>query len=255
MKYRPIRIPPSVMTVCGYSFDHEAALNWGKVVALITVHFRSPIMNVYGLAYLAWKQVVFLANYFYTGTVDGFRCIRYICILYNGFTSVLLFTGESRRTFYGEWKRNFNFFIISDSLVGGIVCHYCNSKEGECSTNSLYGTREYSCGGDYHHCALYRKVLPNGTTAQVVRSCERDCNRPVIRWTVGKYQKTSHCKLCCDSDFCNDQLTDPCSNSTRLTSKEFLVILLVILGLCAWYSDIHLKGAQQVYIWHKTINF
>ena len=110
MKYRPIRIPPSVMTVCGYSFDHEAALNWGKVVALITVHFRSPIMNVYGLAYLARKQVVFLANYFYTGTVDGFRCIRYICILYNGFTSVLLFTGESRRTFYGEWKRNFNFF-------------------------------------------------------------------------------------------------------------------------------------------------
>ncbi|XP_073241835.1 uncharacterized protein [Porites lutea] len=115
----------------------------------------------------------------------------------------------------------------------GIVCHYCNSKEGECSTNSLYGTREYSCGGDYHHCALYRKVLPNGTTAQVVRSCERDCNRPVIRWTVGKYQKTSHCKLCCDSDFCNGQLKDPCSNSTRLTSKEFLVILLVILGLCA----------------------
>ena len=148
-------------------------------------------------------------------------------------TSVLLFTRESRRTFYGEWKRNFNFFIISDSLVGGIVCHYCNSKEGECSTNSLYGTREYSCGGDYHHCALYRKVLPNGTTAQVVRSCERDCNSPIIRWTVGKYQKTSHCKLCCDSDFCNGQLTDPCSNSTRLTSEGFLVILLVILGLCA----------------------
>ena len=178
-----------------------------------------------------------------------------ICILYNGFTSVLLFTRESRRTFCGEWERNFNFSIISDSLVGGIVCHYCNSKEGECSTNSLYGTREYSCGGDYHHCALYRKVLPNGTTAQVVRSCERDCNRPVMRWTVGKYQKTSHCKLCCDSDFCNGQLTDPCSNSTRLTSEGFLVILLVILGLCAWYSDIHLKGAQQVYIWHKTINF
>lgn len=125
--------------------------------------------------------------------------------------------------------------VITDLLQteGGIVCHYCNSKEGECSTNSLYGTREYSCGGDYHHCALYRKVLPNGTTAQVVRSCERDCNSPIIRWTVGKYQKTSHCKLCCDSDFCNGQLTDPCSNSTRLTSEGFLVILLVILGLCA----------------------
>ena len=190
------------------------------MVALITVRSHSPIMNIYGLAYLAWKQVVFQANYFYTGTVDCYF--------------VLLFAKESRRTFHGEWKRNFNFFIISDSLVGGIVCHYCNSKEGECSTNSLYGTREYSCGGDYHHCALYRKVLPNGTTAQVVRSCERDCNSPINRWTVGKYQKTSHCKLCCDSDFCNGQLTDPCSNSTRLTSEGFLVILLVILGLCAW---------------------
>ena len=145
--------------------------------------------------------------------------------------------------------------LISDSLVGGIVCHFCNSKDGDCSTGSLHGTRESLCARDYDHCALYRKVFPNGTTAQVVRSCERDCNRPVIKWTVGTYQKTSHCKLCCESDFCNDQLMDPCSKSNPLSIKTFRVFLFVIIGLCAnWrvtYSDIFC-GTSQYWWWKKS---
>ena len=72
------------MTVCSYSFDHEAAINWGRVVALITVHFRSPTMTVYGLAHLAWKQEVFLANYFYAGPVDGRLCIKYVSYIVEG---------------------------------------------------------------------------------------------------------------------------------------------------------------------------
>ena len=146
------------------------------------------------------------------------------------------------------WSRGCLIPLISDSLVGGIVCHFCNSKDGDCSTGSLHGTRESLCARDYDHCALYRRVFPNGTTAQVVRSCERDCNKPVIKWTVGTYQKTSHCKLCCESDFCNDQLMDPCSKSNPLSIKTFRVFLFVIIGLCAnWrvtYSDIFCGTSQ-----------
>ena len=58
--------------VCGYlqpHFDEAAKLfhKLGKVVALITVHSWSLSMNVHDLVYWAWKQVVFLANIFYTG--------------------------------------------------------------------------------------------------------------------------------------------------------------------------------------------
>lgn len=38
------------------------------------VHCRLLSMNVYGHKYLVRKQVVFLANYFYTGPVDGVAC-------------------------------------------------------------------------------------------------------------------------------------------------------------------------------------
>ena len=45
------------------------SINEGKVVALITVNFWSLLLNLYGLVYLVWKQVVFLANNFCTGPV------------------------------------------------------------------------------------------------------------------------------------------------------------------------------------------
>ena len=45
------------------------SINEGKVVALITVSFWSLLLNLYGLVYLVWKQVVFLANNFCTGPV------------------------------------------------------------------------------------------------------------------------------------------------------------------------------------------
>ena len=35
------------------------SIQWGEVGALITVHCRSPRMNVYGLDFLTWKQVIF----------------------------------------------------------------------------------------------------------------------------------------------------------------------------------------------------
>ena len=48
---------PIISDVCCYSqpcFDEAAKLfhelNWGKVVALITIHYRSQGMNAYGLA-------------------------------------------------------------------------------------------------------------------------------------------------------------------------------------------------------------
>ena len=68
----PIPIPSLVMTfavIHSLIFDEAAKLfhKLGKVVALITVHSWSPSMNVHDLVYWAWKQVVFLANIFYTG--------------------------------------------------------------------------------------------------------------------------------------------------------------------------------------------
>ena len=47
----------------------NCSINEGKVVALITVNFWSLLLNLYGLMYLVWKQVVFLANNFCTGPV------------------------------------------------------------------------------------------------------------------------------------------------------------------------------------------
>ena len=47
----------------------NCSINEGKVVALITVNFWSLLLNLYGLVYLVWKQVVFLANNFCTGPV------------------------------------------------------------------------------------------------------------------------------------------------------------------------------------------
>jgi len=127
--------------------------------------------------------------------------------------------------------------VFTDLLgtQGGIVCHSCNSKEGYCSTHSLQDTRQSPCTRGYDYCALYRMVFPNGTTAQIVRGCDRDCKAPVTKWTLGKYQKTTYCKMCCDSDFCNNQLKDPCSKSNLLSSLVLLIFAIVSTGLIANY--------------------
>ena len=54
----PIRIPSSVVTLAVIRSLvlmglENCSINWRKVVALITVHFQLPVMNVNGLAYLA----------------------------------------------------------------------------------------------------------------------------------------------------------------------------------------------------------
>lgn len=51
------------------------SIDWGEVLALITVHCRSSSMNIYGLSYLSWQQVVIPANNFYTGPVDWVTCV------------------------------------------------------------------------------------------------------------------------------------------------------------------------------------
>lgn len=128
-----------------------------------------------------------------------------------------------------DWQ--FSFQI--QCLAGLIKCHFCNSREGPCETDTLQGTRLQTCSRWFNQCSLYRMVFPNGTTAQVVRGCDRDCNRPAMKWTLGRYQKTTHCKLCCDSDLCNTHLTDPCSrSSTSLASNILWLSVLVTLGLC-----------------------
>ncbi|KAJ7370895.1 hypothetical protein OS493_028966 [Desmophyllum pertusum] len=125
--------------------------------------------------------------------------------------------------------------LFMDVLVieGLIKCHFCNSREGPCSTDTLQGTVPQTCTRWFNQCSLYRMVLPNGTTAQVVRGCDRDC-RPVMKWTLGRYQKTSHCKFCCDSDLCNTHVADPCSKSSTSVACNILwLFVLVSLGLCA----------------------
>ena len=54
----PIRIPSSVVTFAVIRILvlmglQNCSINWGKVLAPITVHFRLPLMNVNGVAYLA----------------------------------------------------------------------------------------------------------------------------------------------------------------------------------------------------------
>ena len=46
-----------------------------EVVTLTTVHCRSPNMNINGLSDLAWKEVVFPANNFNAGPMDGVVCV------------------------------------------------------------------------------------------------------------------------------------------------------------------------------------
>lgn len=76
-KYSLTRMDPFISDdVCCYSRTRfkslqNCSINWGKLVALITVHFQAPSKNVYPLANLAWKEVVFLANNFFTGPVGG----------------------------------------------------------------------------------------------------------------------------------------------------------------------------------------
>ena len=76
-KYSLTRTDPFISDdVCCYSQTRfkrmqNCSINWGKLVALITVHFQAPSKNVYRLANLAWKQVVFLANNFFTSPVGG----------------------------------------------------------------------------------------------------------------------------------------------------------------------------------------
>lgn len=119
------------------------------------------------------------------------------------------------------------------SLVGLIKCHFCDTREGPCGTDTLQGTRQRTCSRWFNQCSLYRRVFPNGTTAQVVRGCDRDCNKPSMKWTLGRYQITTHCKLCCDSDLCNTHLDDPCSrSSTSVASTILWLCVLVTLGLC-----------------------
>jgi len=62
--WKAIRIPSSVMT---FAVIHSLVLmrqqnfsiNWEKGCSPDHGSFPSPSINVYGLAYLAWKQVVF----------------------------------------------------------------------------------------------------------------------------------------------------------------------------------------------------
>ena len=114
------------------------------------------------------------------------------------------------------------------------MCHFCNSKEGNCGTGSLHGTRQSSCARGYDHCAMYRIVPSNGTIAQVTRGCDRVCTAPVRKWTATEeHGITTFCKLCCSSDLCNDQLTDPCGKSSSFASNDLLVLFFGSFALCA----------------------
>ena len=78
----------------------NCSINEGKVVALITVNFWSLLLNLYGLVYLVWKQVVFLANNFCTGPVflacSDTADLRLFCLvwtrshefIWNGFSCI-----------------------------------------------------------------------------------------------------------------------------------------------------------------------
>ena len=118
--------------------------------------------------------------------------------------------------------------------VGGISCHFCDSKQRHCSTNSSLETRDSKCAQGYDYCATYKILYDNQTTAQVTRGCERECTKPFSKWSAGeKY----YCKLCCGKDFCNDQTIDPCNKIDSLSAKSFITFAFAGLGL---YTNYHM---------------
>lgn len=138
----------------------------------------------------------------------------------------------------------FLLFIDVLQTKGGIVCHYCNSKERQCTVDSLKDTRKSNCARGYDYCSVYRIVFPNQTTAQVTRGCDRECTSPFSKWTGGE---KSYCKTCCRGDFCNDQITDPCDKTASFTSKGLVVFAFVSLGL---YANCHIPDGWYDMIWY-----
>ena len=136
---------------------------------------------------------------------------------------------------------NFVLLLFFFFRVGGISCHFCDSKQGHCSTNSSLETRESKCAQGYDYCATYKILYDNQTTAQVTRGCERECTKPFSKWSAGeKY----YCKLCCGKDFCNDQTIDPCNKIDSLSAKSSITFVFAGLGL---YTNYHMFYGWRYY--------
>ena len=94
-----------------------------------------------------------------------------------------------------------------------------------------------TCSRDHEFCAVYKKEPPgNSSLHQYTRYCASECRRFNTTYTIGTYQKTKHCILCCDGDLCNNYLIDPCNPKSKVGRVEYGALIIVLITVIALYT-------------------
>lgn len=94
-----------------------------------------------------------------------------------------------------------------------------------------------TCSRDHEFCAVYKKEPPgNSSLHQYTRYCASECRRFNTTYTIGRYQKTKHCLLCCDGDLCNNYLIDPCNPKSKVGRVEYGALIIVLITVIALYT-------------------
>ena len=112
----------------------------------------------------------------------------------------------------------------------GLQCLYCDSDEDKCTEFSIAGTSIKSCPiSNDNQCDIYKRLYPNGTTAQIKRGCSTETSCKYPDWTI---RGEKHCKMCCKSNGCNNNTrVDPCnqfSNARHLIP----VVISALIPIC-----------------------
>lgn len=121
---------------------------------------------------------------------------------------------------------------------GSAVCYKCDSKsDAGCTPESLSGVATTTCSRDHEFCAVYKKEPPgNSSLHQYTRYCASECGSFNTTYTIGRYQKTKHCVLCCDGDLCNNYLIDPCNPKSKVGRVEYGALIIVLITVIALYT-------------------
>lgn len=94
-----------------------------------------------------------------------------------------------------------------------------------------------TCSRDHEFCAVYKKEPPgNSSLHQYTRYCASECGSFNTTYTIGRYQKTKHCVLCCDGDLCNNYLIDPCNPKSKVGRVEYGALIIVLITVIALYT-------------------
>lgn len=123
-------------------------------------------------------------------------------------------------------------------IAGSAVCYKCDSKsDAGCTPESLSGVATTTCSRDHEFCAVYKKEPPgNSSLHQYTRYCASECRSFNTTYTIGRYQKTKHCVLCCDGDLCNNYLIDPCNPKSKVGRVEYGALIIVLITVIALYT-------------------